>query len=599
VPSRRGRNGPRRLSRAERRELGFDGAEPRPARERSGHPWIAALVVLVGIVVIAGAGYVALYSLAHARIPRNTEVGGVDIGGLTAGQATTTLSRRLTPDDTVPITVVAPGLQTQVTPGAAGLTYDPALSVARTGISDSRDPRVMLRALFAQSSSLAPVVRRDAADLKTATTAIAKSYDQPVREGSVGFAGTTVQTVDPLPGRSLDPAALGVALTTAFEHQQTTVTASVATITPHTTAAAVSAAAARLARPALSGPIQLRTSTSSVVLQPDQFASALKLTAGPTGVFALGVDVAALRSAAGTALAPLDVPARSATIAVSGTKAVVVAGARGSAVTDAVLAAGVQQAALAPAGRRVAVLSRSVVLPAVTVADLDALAIHTVVGSFTAYFPDRPGFDVNIARAGAALDGAIVDPGQQLSFNTRVGERTQARGYVEGLVIANGRYGLSLGGGVSVAATALFNAAYAAGWAVPERATPGVWSQTAPAGRDATVDYGSIDLLVQDDTPSGAFVHVVVTPATPTVEGSITVELFSTPWFSVSDSISARSQVVDPGTATGSRAAGCVPSTGIPGFAVLVRRTVTRAGSVTESDARTVTYTALPTVTCD
>lgn len=556
-------------------------------------------MVLLGIAVIVGGAYAGLYALAHDRVPRNTSIGGVDVGGLTATDAEALLARRLGPGASRPIEIVGPGLDTRVGPAAAGLSLDPALSVARAGASPSRDPRVLLGELFSSSSSLRPVVRRDSAALAAATAAVARTYDRPVREGAVGFAGTRVQTVDPVPGRSLDTAALGVALTTAFQQGQQSVTARVATLTPRTTSAAVQAAAVGLARPALSGPVRLQTATGSVVLQPDQFASALHLTADSTGHFVLGVDVTALRAAAGSALAALDTPARSAAIRLVGMRPVVVPAVTGAAVPDAVLAAGLSHAATARPGGRVAVLTRAAVAPPVTTVALRALGIRTVVGSFTARFDDRPGFNVNVARAAAALDATIVHPGAQLSFNTVVGERTAARGYVQGLVIAGGRYGRSLGGGVSVAATALFNAAYAAGWAVPERATPGVWSQTAPAGRDATVAFGSIDLVAADDSPWGAYLHVVVSPATPRRQGSITVQLLSTPWFAVTDAIGPRSQVVDPGTATGSTAAGCVPSTGVPGFAVLVRRTVTRAGAVVESDARTVTYTALPTVTCD
>lgn len=555
-------------------------------------------MVLLGIVVVAGGAYAGLYALAYDRVPRNTSIGGVDVGGLTAGDADALLTRRLGPSSARPIEILGPGLDTRVVPARAGLTFDPGLSVARAGASPSHDPRVLLGELFSSSSSLPPVVRRDSAALAAATAAVARSYDQPVREGSVGFAGTRVQTVDPMPGRSLDTAALGVALTTAFQRGQQSVTATVATLTPHTTVAAVRAAAVGLARPALSGPVRLQTATGSVLLQPDQFASALHLTADATGRFVLGVDVPALRAAAGSALAPLDTPSRSASIRLVGNRPIVVPAVSGAEVPDAVLAGGLTHAATARASGRVAILTRTVVPPPVTTAALQALGIRTVVGSFTARFDDRPGINVNVARAAAALEATIVRPGAQLSFNTVVGERTAARGYVQGLVIAGGRYGRSVGGGVSVAATALFNAAYAAGWAVPERATPGVWSQTAPAGRDATVAFGSIDLIVQDDSPWGAYLHVIVVPATARQQGSVTVELLSTPWFAVTDSIGPRTQVVDPGTATGSTAAGCVPSTGIPGFAVLVQRSVTRAGAVIETDARTVTYTALPTVTC-
>lgn len=580
-----------------------EGAE-RPPRDRSGHPWLAAVAILLGIVVVGGGAYAALYALAHDRVPRNTSVGGIDVGGLDAAGATALLDRRLDTGAGVgrgsdtPIEVTGDSLDVPVTPSAAGLSYDTALSVARAGATASRDPRDLLRELFAQSSRRNLVVRLDAAALARTTAAIAKGYDQPAREGSVSFAGTQVQTVNPLPGRRVDPTALGTALVTAFQTREATVAAPTVSVTPRTTTAGVRAAARSLAAPALSGPLTLRVPGRAVVFPVAQVVPALTLTADRTGRFVVGVRTAVLRRTAVAQLAQLQTAPRSASIRIVGRRAVVVPAVAGITVPDAVLAAAVARAAVARGAARSVVVTRAPIAPPVTTDALAALGIRSVTAAATVTFDDRAGYDTNIARAAAALDGLVVRPGQQVSFNAVVGERTAARGYVPGIVISGGRYGRSLGGGVAVAATALFNGAYAAGWAVPTRQAAGVWSGSAPDGRDATVSYPAIDLVIADDTPYGAYLQVTVRPATARTRGEVRIQLFSTPWFTVTASISARSGVTDPGTATGSTRAGCVPSTGVPGFSVLVQRRVSRAGTVVETDARTVTYSALPTVTC-
>jgi hypothetical protein len=58
------------------------------------------------------------------------------------------------------------------------------------------------------------------------------------------------------------------------------------------------------------------------------------------------------------------------------------------------------------------------------------------LGSFsTTLIGSLPARTANIQRCVAALDGAVLRPGEQLSFNAAVGERTVARGYQQAPVI--------------------------------------------------------------------------------------------------------------------------------------------------------------------
>ena len=49
-----------------------------------------------------------------------------------------------------------------------------------------------------------------------------------------------------------------------------------------------------------------------------------------------------------------------------------------------------------------------------------------------------------------------------------------------------------------------------------------------PAGREATVYWGSLDLRFGNDTPHGVLVQAFVKPATASTQGSITVRIWST-----------------------------------------------------------------------
>lgn len=69
----------------------------------------------------------------------------------------------------------------------------------------------------------------------------------------------------------------------------------------------------------------------------------------------------------------------------------------------------------------------------------------------------------NIELAAKFLDGATVPACGILSFNERVGERTEARGFKTAHVIFEGKFIDGVGGGVCQVSTTLFNAAIRAG----------------------------------------------------------------------------------------------------------------------------------------
>ena len=55
----------------------------------------------------------------------------------------------------------------------------------------------------------------------------------------------------------------------------------------------------------------------------------------------------------------------------------------------------------------------------------------------------------NLRLAAARLDGLTLKPGETLSFWRAVGKPTRRRGYVEGMILRNGRVASGVGGGLS------------------------------------------------------------------------------------------------------------------------------------------------------
>lgn len=106
----------------------------------------------------------------------------------------------------------------------------------------------------------------------------------------------------------------------------------------------------------------------------------------------------------------------------------------------------------------------------------------------------------NIQRAVAALDGAVLEPGEEWSFNRHVGPRTPERGYRSAPAFLEQDVTESVGGGICQVSSTVYNAAALAGLAIIERHPHIRRVQSVPPGRDATVWYGKADLRLRNDT---------------------------------------------------------------------------------------------------
>jgi vancomycin resistance protein YoaR len=76
--------------------------------------------------------------------------------------------------------------------------------------------------------------------------------------------------------------------------------------------------------------------------------------------------------------------------------------------------------------------------------------------------------DTNIEVATDLLNGTLVAPGEEFSFNGAIGEITKDKGYVESGVIVNGRASTDDGGGVCQVSTTVFRATILAGLPVTD-----------------------------------------------------------------------------------------------------------------------------------
>ena len=136
--------------------------------------------------------------------------------------------------------------------------------------------------------------------------------------------------------------------------------------------------------------------------------------------------------------------------------------------------------------------------------DMSTALYNEVVGAHSTQYagdPDRSGRARNILVASRYLDGAMVAPGGELSFNEVVGERSFDRGFREATEIRGGRRVDGIGGGVCQVAATLAAAAFHAGFDLVEHHPHSRNIRYIPAGLDAAVFWGSKDLRIRNPHP--------------------------------------------------------------------------------------------------
>jgi vancomycin resistance protein YoaR len=148
--------------------------------------------------------------------------------------------------------------------------------------------------------------------------------------------------------------------------------------------------------------------------------------------------------------------------------------------------------------------------PRVSAAYLKTLDISTVMAEYETYFSrtgDQKRRGKNIDNAAQKLDGLVISPGEMISFNDVIGERSEANGFHKSWEIFKGEMVEGLGGGTCQVASTFHAAIFFAGFDVLERLPHSRPSAYIPMGLDSTVVYPGVDLKVRNPHPFPIVVH--------------------------------------------------------------------------------------------
>lgn len=130
--------------------------------------------------------------------------------------------------------------------------------------------------------------------------------------------------------------------------------------------------------------------------------------------------------------------------------------------------------------------------------------------------------NTNLRLACKALDGLILQPGQEFSYNDTLGERTAEKGYQPAPAYSGTTLVDSLGGGICQVSSTLYLASVYAELTILERVNHGYPVHYIPYGMDATVNWGFTDLKMRNDSDLPVKIHAEES------DGYVRVEILGT-----------------------------------------------------------------------
>ena len=549
--------------------------------------WLIALGVLVGLVLIAGIAYAWDVAANQDKIPRAVSVNGVDISAMDRTAAVEKLEDELAGVETEPVSVTSGDLHTDFVPSESGLALDNQRAVDNIE-EPSLNPFTRLYSFFRSTRDIPVETNVDEAQLQPALDRVKKDLSTDPVDGMLELNNGELKVTDPKLGQTVDAGTLHNAVTDNWLASEG-VNVDPEEVEPAINDAAIEAMRTGDAAKALDNPITLKAknNVSATLNKPEisQFTSIEK----KDGKLKLAVDTNRAQELLAERSEGADVPGVNAKISFNGNDKQVTPSEDGEIID--------WEPTMKDFDKRVTGNDREWDAtykpdPAeFTTEDAKKATFNDTVGEFT-----TEGYSAasgkNIELVAQEVNGAVVNPGETFSLNGHTGPRGTAQGYVESGIIIDGHSGSAVGGGISQFATTLYNAAYFAGMEDTAHTPHSYYISRYPAGREATVYEGAIDLQ---------FTNTFNTPVRLETDfggGKITVRLKGTKTVDVESVNNGRWAKTSPQpmSVPGSD---CSPSSGAPGFTTSDTRIIKDLGGKELSRETTTTvYDPQPIVRC-
>lgn len=556
-------------------------------RSRSGRGPRIALGILIGLIALAAIAYGVDYFVNKDKVPRGATVGGVDIGGMDTAAAQTTLERELGDAVHHPVEIRAGELASQVLPAEAGLSINWAETVADAG-EQSLNPVTRLLGIF-RDYEVDIVSDTDAAALHPTIDRVESELTREPADATIALTDGAVETTEAVNGQSIDRAELSDELVTGWL-APAGIEIDAEITEPEISTAAVEEVAQNEAAAAVSAPVVAHGRDEIDGVIPTERMGEVVNFLYEDGSFRTEVDMETAQGILAENLGQTEAERQNAQITFPGGSKAVTPHVDGVEINWEETLADFPERVTGDAEREFEV--SYIDDPAsFTTEQAEAATFNEVMGEFTTSdFSATSG--TNIGITAGVVDGALVLPGETFSLNGYTGPRGTAQGYVEGGIIIDGHAGEAVGGGISQFATTLYNATYFAGLEDVTHTPHSYYISRYPAGREATIYDGAIDLQFRNNTDIPIRIDTVMGA------NDITVRIMGEKLYDVESVNNGRWAQTSPQTMNLS-GDDCAPSGGAPGFTTSDTRIVRDlAGNEVSRETQTTVYDPQPIVRC-
>ena len=549
-------------------------------------------------------GGIAWWTTQH--IASGTTVSGVDVSGLSPKEARDRVGKGIGDQLAQPVTLTVGQGSSELVPAKSGVSVDTDASVKKlTGFT--LNPLTLAQRLGGQRTEA--VIRVDSTALRGALEDRVDTMANGAVSATVTLEGTKPVTTPASNGIGLDVEASLKQLSGSWPLGKKTLAMAEGTAIPAITDEEAAKFVDGTLTPLLSSGLTVNTAGTgaqskspgaAAAFSPQDTAEMLRISS-EGGTLSATFDPTALRDGVVARIGQVETPAQNATWKIDGSatgapgaRPQYVPAAQGKVIDTAALSTSLLKAgttATDVAGRTVT-LPMVVAEPTVTTPQ-NEWGISEAIGEFaTPYNSGDAPRTQNLTRGAELVNGTVVKPGEVFSLEKTLGEVDYEHGFADAGVISNGQHVDSLGGGLSQVATTVFNAGFEAGMDDTEHHAHQYYFDRYPAGREATLWTGKLDVKFTNSTS-----HAVLVQAWLDGE-QIHVRMWSTKYYDVSITSSDRFNFRPVSTERKS-GPGCEPySGGNPGFDITVTRTRKHDGKALPDDVLTTQYAADNDIVC-
>lgn len=489
----------------------------RPVRHRRRAPvWLWLVIGLFLLVAIPTGALYAVDMVYPETILPGVSLNGESIGGYTRTDLIIELRQRYRSFEQQPVTLTFRDQRWQPTLTELGVAFDierlvnSAFALGRSGDPLTRAYELWL--LWQEGIDITPRLTVDLAQTQRYLLGLAPQIERLPADAVLSLADARVVGQPSQPGTQLlvDATANDVLLAIRALQPQTVPirTRQIAPLIDDTDLVVAQQIADQLLRSAL----ELKVEDQIIVWTPERLAELLRVTP-VDGRLTVEVDKDRLARAVEGLAQIIDTGTAEPRLRFSdGRVRIVAEGQPGRRLRQADAVTAIADVLMQPSPvTRTLTLPVERIEPQITAATLDNLGIVELVAEGRSSFVGSAPYRITNIRAGAArMNGVLIAPGEEFSFNRQLGEVNAENGFVEGYAIIGNRTQLEWGGGVCQVSTTVFRAAFWAGLPITERHAHsfyiswydrfGLGPNGDGQGLDAAIFTGVQDLKFINDT---------------------------------------------------------------------------------------------------